>query len=119
MIFLHVLVENPKPFCLKTTPLKQLTDLCLSLEKINLKDLSACAKVTFKVKVGPIPAKEFKFEKCFKIPKSAEKDRMIAGVMYSGTDAEVFRVENENEAAEEDIQKEIREALKFVSNKQV
>ena len=44
---------------------------------------------------------------------------MIAGVMYSGTDAEVFRVENENEAAEEDIQKEVLEALKFVSNKKL
>ena len=61
-------VPNPKPICIKETPIPQVTDLCLSLEKINLKELSACAKVSFKAKIGPLKPKKFKYEQCFKIP---------------------------------------------------
>ena len=104
---------------MKKTPIPQVTDLCLSLEKINLKELSACAKVSGKVKIGPLPAKELKFEKCFTIPKAIEEDRMIAGVMYTATDAEVYQQENENEVAEDKIQKEVVDVLKFISNKQL
>ena len=65
-----ILVSNPKPFCLNKTPIPQVTDLCLTLEKINLKELSACAKLSAKVKIGPLKPKKFEYEQCFKIPKA-------------------------------------------------
>ena len=66
-------VPNPKPICLKKTPIPEVTDLCLSLEKINLKELSGCIKLSAQVKIGPLKPKKLEYEQCFKIPKAEGK----------------------------------------------
>ena len=107
-------MPNPKPLCLKQTPIKQVTNLCLSLDKVNLQKLSGCAKVSFNAKLGPV-VKKFSFSKCFSI-KIDETE-----YEYTVVEAEGFRNEVDDghvvtDDVEENVESEALEVLKFISN---
>ena len=61
------------PVCMSKVPgLDKVTNLCLVLSKVNLVKRSACVKITFKVKVGPVKKTVKISLGCFTIPKAGE-----------------------------------------------
>lgn len=60
-------VANPPPICISTIPNLPLVDVCLLVTDVNIKDLSACVSISFKVK---FTRKKINFKiGCFRIPK--------------------------------------------------
>ena len=103
-------MPSPPPYCFPKTPFEDVKDLCLTVYKINLKELSACVKISATVKKGPF-SKKIEFEiACFKI-KSGNDDRLRIGYPYDTENTEdvieVGRIKTEA----------VEEVLTFVSNK--
>lgn len=65
----EVTIPNPPPLCISKIPgIDEVSDLCVTLDNIDLQKRSACAKGSFSAKVGPVKKKiNFKIG-CFTIP---------------------------------------------------
>jgi len=65
----EISARNPPPFCVNKIPgLDHVANVCLEFYNIDIKNLSGCVKITFKVKIGHIGKKISLKIGCFKIP---------------------------------------------------
>ena len=111
-------VKDPPPFCLDKTPLEMLKEVCLVAYSLDLKDLSACVRVTLKIKVGPtIQDVGFKIS-CFKIPTKTD-DNIMTEYYHKSVD----RYDEDDRKSGENTDKigilTSDDVLEFISNKKL